>query len=111
MTATGGRACIACGAELEPGQEYCLECGARQAPPPRPQWRRPLVAAVLTVAVSGLLLLLGYERMRDDADSDSARAHSARGAAVKQAGASGPASGNGTRTRVAAAPLAVRPSP
>jgi hypothetical protein len=69
-----------------------------------------MIAAALTVVVAGLLLLLGYERMRDDANSDAARPPAAHGSSVKQAGASGPATGSGTRTRVAAAQLAARRS-
>jgi hypothetical protein len=105
-----GPACIRCGTELAPDQEYCLQCGARQITA-RAQWRRPLIAAAVTVAVSGLVLVLGYERMRNDADGDAAATHAVRGQAVKRVGASGPAGVSGGRRPVPAAQLAAGQSP
>jgi hypothetical protein len=105
-----GPACIDCGTELAPDQEYCLECGARQISV-RAQWRRPLIAAAVTVAVSGLVLVLGYERMRNDADGDAAATHAVRGQAVKRVGASGPAGGSGARRPVLAAQFAAEQRP
>jgi hypothetical protein len=102
--------CIRCAAELAPDQEYCLECGARQAAP-SPRWRRPLIAAAVTVALAVLVLVLGYARMRDDADSDAAASHAARGQTVKQAAASRPATESGSRKPVPAAQLAAKQSP
>ena len=104
------RSCVSCGTELAPDQEYCLECGARQITP-GPQWRRALIAAAVTVAVSVMVLAFAYERMRDDADGDAAATHAARGQAVKQAGANGPAGGSGSQKPVPAAQLAAGQSP
>jgi RNA polymerase subunit RPABC4/transcription elongation factor Spt4 len=103
--------CLRCEAELEPDQEYCLECGARQTPAVRPEWRRALIAATVTVALTALVLVLGYERMRDDAENDAAASHAARGGTVKQAAASGPAGGSGSRKPVPGAQLAAQPNP
>jgi hypothetical protein len=107
---TGDRSCVSCGMQLAPDQEYCLECGARQFTA-RPQWRRALVAAAVTVVVSVLVLAFAYERMRDDADGDAAATHAARDQAVKQAGASAPAGGSGSQKPVPAAQLAAGQSP
>ena len=52
-----------------------------------PQWQRPLIAAFITVVVMSLVILIGYQHMRDDARHDAAGA--ARPASVKQASASG----------------------
>jgi len=98
-------ACIRCGAELAPDQEYCLECGARQDPPAAPQWRCPLIAAAVTVALAALALVLGYERMRDDAKSEAAANHAGGGKAVRQAAANGPEDGSGNRRPVPVARL------
>ena len=56
---------------------------------PAPQWRRPLIAAFITVVLMSLVILIGYQRMRDDARHDAAT--SGRSPSVKQAAASGPA--------------------
>jgi hypothetical protein len=105
-------ACIRCGAELvAPDQEYCLECGARQSSPPAPQWRRPLIAAALTLALTALVMVLVYEGMRDDADSSAAGQPGSRGGAVTRSAASGPAGGNGSRQPGPAVRLAAQRSP
>jgi hypothetical protein len=41
----------------------------RHAPAPGPQWRRPLIAAAVTLVLAVLTLVLGYQRMRDDAET------------------------------------------
>jgi predicted nucleic acid-binding Zn ribbon protein len=104
------RGCIGCGAELAQDQEYCLECGARQTPVARPQWRRALIAATVTVALTAVVLVLGYERMRDDAKTDAA-SHAAAGGTVKRVAASGPASGSDSRKPLPAERLAAQRSP
>lgn len=45
-------ACPACGAEVEAGQEYCLDCGARleQARRPSPHWLVPSLLLLLAAA-------------------------------------------------------------
>jgi hypothetical protein len=108
---TAGPSCLRCGAELAPDQEYCLECGARQTPAVHPEWRRALIAAALTVALTALGLVLAYERMRDDAENDAAASHAARGGTVMQAAASGPASGSDSGKPVVAEQLAAQRNP
>lgn len=100
-------ACIECGAGLAAEQEYCLDCGARQRGP-RPQWRRVAIAATLTVVLAVAVLLFAYARMSDDANRAADRGDRGRGAAVRQAGASDPATAPGRRQRAAAARLAAR---
>jgi hypothetical protein len=71
----GGGSCPRCGARVEPGQEYCLECGLRQpggglAARVETAWRRrvsrrlpgwllPILAALLVAAVmTGVAILI-----------------------------------------------------
>ena len=89
-----GPSCIRCGAVLASDQEYCLECGTRQPPSPAGRWRVPLIAAAVTVALALGLLLLVYEQMRDDADSEAARQTAESSRVVKPAPASEQASGS-----------------
>lgn len=64
MTATPerGGSCPRCGAPSEPGQEYCLECGARLPPPSAiapgvlPAWRRRTRGPWLAPVLVGLLI-------------------------------------------------------
>jgi hypothetical protein len=62
--------------------------GARAAP----QWRRPLIAAAITLVLAVALLAFGYARMTDQAD-DAASAikagHGVTRAASEKPGASG----------------------
>jgi hypothetical protein len=102
-------ACIDCAAELEPEQEYCLRCGARQANARAPQWRRALVSAGITTGLAVLALAIGYERMRDDAQSDARSAD--RAGSVRPAEASDRATASGRQAPVPQARLAVRQSP
>lgn len=102
------RACLRCGAQLAEDQEFCLECGAAQSSPATPHWRRPLVAAAVTLLLAVLALGFGYERMRENADDTAA---SQPAAAVKQAGASATAASRGGPQPAPAARLAARSSP
>lgn len=59
--ASGEEPCGACGAALQPGQEWCLECGAARTVLQRPpDWRVPavVIAVVIVVIVIGLLIAL-----------------------------------------------------
>lgn len=66
----GGTRCAACGAPLEPDQEWCLECGAaRTALHPPPDWRVPVavvavVAGIVLVAVLIALVNLSIQAGR-----------------------------------------------
>jgi hypothetical protein len=86
--------CVGCGSALEAGQEYCLECGARQTPGFRPRWRRAVTAAAVTFVLAGLVLAFGYLRLQDDAEDD---ASGANGGTVKRAAASAPAGASDSR--------------
>ena len=63
---TPGPRCAACGAPLEPDQEWCVECGtARTMLPASPDWRAPLaVIAVVVgiVVIGGLIALVSLPR-------------------------------------------------
>jgi hypothetical protein len=106
----GTRRCVGCGAELARDQEFCLECGAAQDSPAGPQWRRPLIAAAVTLVIAVLVLAFAYLRIRDDAD-DAAGSHGAGAKAVRQAGASGSAAGGDSRKPARPAHLAAGSSP
>ena len=75
---------------------------------PRPQWRRPLIAASITVVLMSLVILIGYQRMRDDARHDAGA--SGRTPSVKQAAASGPAAASADVPRPPARPGGAAPS-
>ena len=74
-TGSGGGNCPRCGAHVEPGQEYCLECGLRQPGAGiaasvgtawqhqvrrrLPSWLLPILAALLVAAVmTGVAILI-----------------------------------------------------
>ena len=65
------------------------------------QWRRPLIAALITVVLMSLVILIGYHRMRDDARHDAAA--SGTPPSVKQAAGSGPAGASDAKRRPQAA--------
>ncbi len=83
---------------------------ARQAGPAGPQWRRPLIAAAVTVAIVVLVLVIGYERMSDDANSAAGHAPAPQGQTIKPA-ANGGATASGSRKPVPAGPLAGQRTP
>lgn len=68
----------------------------------RAQWRRPLIAAFITVVLMSLLILIGYQRMRDDARHDADA--NGKAPSVKQAEASGPAGASAAKPRPPARP-------
>ena len=87
MSAAGG--CAGCGAVLASDQEYCLECGARRQPPAISRWRTPLIAAAIAGALLLAGMVFGYQRMRDDAQSEATGA----AAGPQRVSAPAPASG------------------
>jgi RNA polymerase subunit RPABC4/transcription elongation factor Spt4 len=104
-------ACLRCGAALAADQEFCLECGARQAAPASSQWRRVLIAAAITVALAALVLALGYEQMRDDAESEAGTGGAARGKVLRQAAANARADSSDRRTPARPGPPAAAQTP
>jgi hypothetical protein len=80
---------------------------SRPDPAPRAQWRRPVIAALITVVLMGLVILIGYQRMRDDARHDAG----ASATPVRQAAASGPAGASAAAPRPQAVPGGANPSP
>jgi hypothetical protein len=76
--------CATCGADFAPGQEYCLDCGARRlrtAVEPAPPWRRTgpwyaasgwawPAAAALVVAVLAAAVAVAI-RLADEGDADA----------------------------------------
>jgi hypothetical protein len=106
----GTSRCVRCGAELARDQEFCLECGSAQDSAAGPQWRRPLIAAAVTLVIAVLVLSFAYLRLRDNAD-DAAGSQGAGAKAVRQAGASGPAAGSDSRKPARPAHLAADSSP
>jgi hypothetical protein len=103
-------ACVECGADLAPDQEYCLECGARQRQPTGPSWKRPLIAAALALAVTALVFVLAYAHMRDDADRAAGR-EAARSGALTRSAATGRADGSGSGKPAPPVRLAAQKSP
>ena len=83
---------------------------ARQDEAAGPEWRRPLIAAAITVVVAVVILVLGYERMRDHADDEAGALHAARGHTVTRA-ANGTATRSGSRRQGPAAPPAAQRIP
>ena len=102
-------ACVECSAEVAPTQELCPRCGAPQSTGPAPQWRRALISAGITTAIAVLVLAIGYERMRSDAEAGAGT--TGRAASVRPAPASDRAAASDTEKPLAAAQLAARPSP
>ena len=83
---------------------------ARQDETAGPEWRRPLIAAAITVVVAVVILVLGYGRMRDAADDEAGALHAAHGHAVTRA-ANGTATRIGSRMQVPAALPAAQRTP
>jgi hypothetical protein len=61
-----GAHCAACGAKLEPDQEWCVECGTSRTVLHRPpDWRAPfavIVVVVGLVVIAGLVALVALTR-------------------------------------------------
>jgi hypothetical protein len=66
---------------------------AGQGGPSGPQWRRPLVAAAITLVIALALLAFGYARMRDQADDSADAIHGAKPPVTQPASGSRGASG------------------
>jgi hypothetical protein len=64
--------CSGCGAVLASDQEYCLACGARRVPTARERWRRPLIAAALTLIAGITVAVVLYIDARSQADDTAA---------------------------------------
>jgi hypothetical protein len=57
--------CPLCDSELAPHQDWCLNCGApaRTRIAPTPNWRMPLVALVIALAISGAGLAYAFVKL------------------------------------------------
>jgi len=64
----GGEACPLCGSPLHPEQEWCLSCGAaaRTRLAASPNWKAPLVAAVVVVVLSLGVLAAALVKLAGD---------------------------------------------
>jgi hypothetical protein len=78
--------------------------------PAGPQWRRPLIAAAVTVVVAMAILVFGYLRMTDQADDEAGAIHAVPSSGVTRA-ASGSADASGKGKRAQAAPAGAASSP
>jgi hypothetical protein len=83
---------------------------AGQGAPAGPQWRRPLIAAAITLVLAIAVLAFGYERMSDQADDTAGAIHAGHAGGVTRAASGTPgASGNGKPARSAPAGAASSP--
>jgi hypothetical protein len=66
--------CPRCGSSVAPEQDWCLECGApaRTRLAPTPNWRLPIAALALVVALAGLALALAFNNLTQDDGTVSA---------------------------------------
>jgi uncharacterized OB-fold protein len=75
---SGGEQCARCGAALDAGQRWCLECGTASTPIRRaPDWR---IAAAIVVTVTALALAafaIALINLSDNANRDAARSAAA----------------------------------
>lgn len=72
-SATSGESCPLCGAPLHPEQEWCLNCGAaaRTRLAASPNWKGPLVAAVIVVVLSLGVLAAALVKLAGGSGSQS----------------------------------------
>jgi hypothetical protein len=81
---------------------------AGQGAPAGPQWRRPLIAAAITLVIALGLLAFGYARMRDQADDSAGAIHGTKPQVTQPA--SGSRGASGKRKQAQPAPGAAAPS-
>ena len=67
---TGTQLCPRCGAQLHPGQDWCLECGEAVSThiARSPGWKLPAAIVGGVVALAAAVLLLAFLELSDDAD-------------------------------------------
>lgn len=103
-------ACARCGAPLAGEQDYCLGCGARQAPLARPARRAPILAAAVTLAAALTGLGFAYSHSRGEADREAAEP-SPRSCVISEASPTVPGGVLGTPAPAVAAPPGCPSSP
>lgn len=76
--------CPDCGAPLEPGQHYCVECGAQVGVDyrPHPSWRLPAAVAAIVVLLIGAGVAFALTEISSDSDIDSAKSAPTQAAAT-----------------------------
>ncbi|HEY8582413.1 MAG TPA: hypothetical protein VIL49_05675 [Capillimicrobium sp.] len=64
----GAARCPRCGADLAPEQEWCLACGtaARTAVAPTPNWKLPILALAVTLALCGAAVAWALVEMTEN---------------------------------------------
>jgi septal ring-binding cell division protein DamX len=69
-----GSTCPTCGAQAEPGQLICLECGSRIALGYRrpPSWRVPVAILAVVLALAAAGAIIGLNAIDDDAKKEVA---------------------------------------
>ncbi|MGZ4276395.1 MAG: hypothetical protein ACXVFK_06910 [Solirubrobacteraceae bacterium] len=72
-TEPGTISCPRCGAAVGPEQSWCLACGAgaRTRLAPTPNWRVPVAARALLVALAGVALAVAFVRITGNRDTPS----------------------------------------
>jgi hypothetical protein len=66
--------CPRCGANVEPEQDWCLECGApaRTRLAPTPNWRLPLAVLAAIAVIAGVALAIAFASLTQDDGTVSA---------------------------------------
>jgi hypothetical protein len=67
-----GRTCPGCGGVLASDQDRCPACGSAYAPPGLAA-SRPLIAALVVLAIAVVAAFLAYSALRGDAEDEAAR--------------------------------------
>lgn len=108
MTEPGTIGCPRCNAPVGPEQSWCLNCGAaaRTRMAPTPNWRLPVAAVGVVVALAGVVLALAFVRVTGNNDTPSQTITTTAPAAATAAPATTapPAAGSTTPTTATAPP-------
>lgn len=127
MTSEERAACPRCGARVQPGQEYCLECGSRLPVPGLaasvgsawdrragrvPTWLWPIVGALLVAAaMTGVAILISQGEDADDGSAFTATGPASVTAPTTETLATEPTTTATTETEPTTARTATVPRP